>query len=86
MKIDIQVANLKQLQEWVTKTQALAEKIGLPKFSFFFGYCNTCNRGVHYPKRLVIHDNGDNFDIMCELCNNKLSQKYNGGNDGESQG
>ena len=85
MKIDIEVANLEQLQEWATKTQEIAERLELPKFSFFFGYCLECMESVHYPKAIVIHDKLESFNIVCEKCNTVLSDRYKGVNNGESK-
>ncbi len=75
MKINIMVNDLKQLQDWVTKTQQTAEKLRLPVFDFDFGTCKRCETEVHYPRSIDVNREDEKFDVLCYECGVPLERK-----------
>jgi hypothetical protein len=64
---------LKQLQKLVTKASTIAERLGLPIFSFDFGRCIRCEGDVvHYPEAIDVKN--DNFNVLCNQCGEILKQ------------
>lgn len=70
MRIDIMVNGLEQLQNWVTKTQEIAEKLSLPVFQFDFGTCKRCETVpvVRFPMALDVNEEDERFVVMCHEC------------------